>query len=117
MDVWFCVRQGPSPRGTNRELRILQCCLLTRSSVARVGRILFSLDRDLSWKSANRPSAASVYCPTRRRFARFAQSNAQYLNGLWRAAGSVLDSQESITAIRRGPFQFSEGLSACWTFR
>ena len=44
MDVRFCERQEPSPRGTRCELWILKMLAFARSSVARVGRILFSLD-------------------------------------------------------------------------
>src|SRR6266853_87691 len=42
MDVRFCERQEPPPRGTRCELWILRVLAFARSSVARVGRILFS---------------------------------------------------------------------------
>jgi hypothetical protein len=44
MDVRFCEQQEPPPRGTRCELWILSMFDFARSSVARVGRILFSLD-------------------------------------------------------------------------
>ena len=44
MDVGFCERQEPPPRGTRCEPWILSMFDFARSSVARVGRILFSLD-------------------------------------------------------------------------
>ena len=44
MDVRFCERQEPSPRGTRCELWDPPIFVLARSSVARVGRLLFSLD-------------------------------------------------------------------------
>lgn len=42
--VQFCEQQEPSPRGIRCELWILRLLAFARSSVARVGRVLFSLD-------------------------------------------------------------------------
>ncbi len=44
MDVWFCRAQEPMPRGIRCEPWILSMFDFARSSVARVGIILFSLD-------------------------------------------------------------------------
>src|SRR5712671_5558876 len=62
MDVWFCVWQEPR-REAHMRAASSALLRLTRSSVARVRRIVFSLDKDLSWKSANSSKSANLSRP------------------------------------------------------
>src|SRR5712671_7550902 len=61
MDVWFCVWQEPR-REAHRRAASSALLRLTHSSLARVRRIVFSLDKDLSWKSANRRCGPHLHC-------------------------------------------------------
>src|ERR1700704_6688738 len=69
MDVWYCVWQEPR-REAHMRAASSALLRLKRSSVARVRRIVFALDKDLSWMSANHRSEKDPVRP-HRWFARY----------------------------------------------
>ena len=61
MDVRFWERQEPPAERRKLRAGVLRGIVFARSSEARVRRILFSLDKRLTWTSANRKLARDKY--------------------------------------------------------